>query len=287
MDLGAGWQTSTKREANATAAQVLGFDTKYVWKCEPERRSELAYREAVKPVDIQFPTKSVRENVKLNMIDPKGSTVLCFPVKLTAVAEAGNVASARAELAELFRLRIFVRMLETRLVEVLRFNKGQVYSVSAGDDLSTSPPALGKARKGTLSVGFECDPAEADELVDVALGELDKLRDGSTAFTVANVEAALMQERREFEECFQKNDWWASTIQDLYFSRCQAVTEDVGESMALWWQVRSEVVSGFNTDTAWQTLLAVLPPSAPSAVVTMRPKRAKGGKAGSGATKQD
>lgn len=138
-----------------------------------------------------------------------------------------------------------------------------------------------------MSVGFECDPAEADELVDAALSELDKLRDGSTAFTVANVEAALMQERREFEECFQKNDWWAGTLQDLYFSRCQAVTEDIGESMALWWQVRSEVVTGFNTDIAHQTLLAVLPPSAPSAVVTMRPKRAKGGKAGNGATKQD
>merc|ERR1719458_1057534 len=267
--------------------KYLGSIPNLCGNAQPERRSELALRQAVKPVDIHFPAKSVKEDVKLNMIDPKGSTVLVFPVQLTAVAEAGNAASARAELAELFRLRIFVRMLETRLVEVLRFNKGQVYSVSAGNDMSTSPPLLGKARKGTLSIGFECDPAEADELVDVALGELDKLRDGSTAFTVANVEAALMQERREFEECFQKNDWWAGTIQDLYFSRCQAVTEDIGTSMALWWKVRAEVVSGFSTDIAWQTLLAVLPPGAPSAVVTMRPRGAKPAKAGSGTAKQD
>jgi len=267
--------------------KYLGSIPNLCGNAQPERRSEIAMRESVKPVDIHFPTKSVKEDVKLNMIDPKGSTVLCFPIQLTAVAEAGNAASARAELAELFRLRILVRMLETRLVEVLRFNKGQVYTVSCGDDMSTSPPALGKARKGTLSIGFECDPAEADELVDVALSELDKLRDGSTAFTVANVEAAVMQERREFEECFQKNDWWAGTIQDLYFSRCQAVTEDIGASMSLWWQVRSEVVSGFSTDIAWQTLLAVLPPSAPSAVVAMRPKGAKSGKADNKATKQD
>lgn len=238
----------------------------------PERRSELAMREALTPLNIEFPPKPVKEDVKLNMIDPKGTTVLSFPVQLRAVTQPGSLETAEAELRELFHLRLLIRLLETRLIEVLRFKRGQVYSVSVADDMGLSPPQLGRARRGTLSIGFECDPAEADELVEATRAELDQLRDGSAAFTAANVDAALVQERREFEELTQKNDWWANTVLDLYFSRCHVVTGDIGATIALWWRARAEVVGAFSAEIASEALRATLPPHASSAVIAMRPK---------------
>jgi len=61
------------------------------------------------------------------MIDPKGSTVVYFPIRLASVTEADNLASAEAELRSVFMVTFLVRMLETRLIEVLRFQRGQVW----------------------------------------------------------------------------------------------------------------------------------------------------------------
>ncbi|CAE8739418.1 unnamed protein product [Polarella glacialis] len=237
-----------------------------------QRPDELAMRQAVTPMDIRFPDHAVRDEVHLQMVEPKGSTVLCFPVCLRVAATLGVPGSSEDELRELLRLRLLVRLLETRLVEVLRFQRGQVYSVHVGDDLGMSAPQLGVPRKGTLSVGFECDPAESDELVQATQAELQRLRDGSAAFTAENVIAALEQERREFEELVNTNSYWAHTILDLYFSRCFAVTGEIGGTMSLWWRLREEVNTTFDESCASKVLQAILPAGAPSVVVAMRPK---------------
>jgi predicted Zn-dependent peptidase len=238
-----------------------------------ERRSELEMRQAVMPLEISFPAKPVREEVRLTMVDPKGSTVIFFPIQLKNVTLEGKPESAEAELRELFVVGFLVRMLETRLIEVLRFKRGQVYGASVGSDFSSAPPHLGVVRNGTLRISFECDPAEADELIDATLAELQKLRDGSEAFTDANVTAAIEQDRREFEEYTRKNDFWADTVLDLYFSRVHAVTGEIGDTMALWWRVRAEVSAALSPSSAGDALRALLPEGASSAVITMRPKR--------------
>merc|ERR1712232_544885 len=211
------------------------------------------------------------------MGDPKGSTVICFPVRLQSVTEATSIASAEAELKDLFQLRILVRLLETRLIEVLRFKRGQVYGVSVGDDFSMASPQFGCVRKGTLSISFECDPAESDELVEATQTELTKLRNGEAAFTEENVNAAREQDRRSFEEQFRKNDWWAGTLTELYFSRCNAIAEDVGTTLSVWWRVRAEVLHSINEAKALEALRTFLPESAASVVVTMRPKKRRWG----------
>ncbi|CAE7554898.1 SMC1 [Symbiodinium sp. CCMP2592] len=88
---------------------------------------------------------------------------------------------------------------------------------------------MGKPRHGTLSISFECDPAESDELVAATQAELDCLKDGSTEFTEANVAAALEQDSREFEELIHTNGWWAGTMLDLYFSRCYVAFGEIGK----------------------------------------------------------
>jgi len=238
-----------------------------------ERRSELAMRESLTPLDIPFPLKSVREDVHIQMVDPKGSTVVYFPIQLQNVTQAGSLESAEAELRDVLRLSYLVRMLETRLVEVLRFERGQVYGVSVGTDFSTTSPQLGVTRRGTLRVSFECDPAEADELVDVMLAELDRIRNGTAPFTAENVTASAEQEKVQFEEFVRKNDFWCDTILDLYFSRAYAVAGDIGDCIALWWRVRAEVGQGLTAASAGEAFRALLPEGTQQAVITMRQKR--------------
>jgi len=236
------------------------------------RQSELELREALAPLSVTFPAKPVREDVHLNMVEPKGSNVICFPIQLDAVT-GGDPESAEAELRELNIVNLVVRMLETRLIEVLRFQHGQIYGVSVGTDFSSAPPKIGVVRSGTLHISFACDPADSDKLIDVTLGELARLRNGSSVFTEANVAAALEQNKRNFEEQTRKNEFWASMILELYFSRAYAVTGEIGATMALWWRVREEVNAGFTASSAGDAFRALLPDGASSAVISMRPKR--------------
>lgn len=240
-----------------------------------ERKDDLAMREAVTPLDIHFPEKSVWDDVHLRMVEPKGSTVLCFPLQMSASSSSESLDKCREELQELMQLQLLVRLLETRLVEVLRFKRGQVYSVSVGTDTGLSPPKMGRARRGSLSVRFECDPSECDELVAATREELQRLRDGSAAFTDENVSAAVEQDRREFEEMIHTNGWWAGTTLDLYFSRCFVAQPDVGSTMSLWWKVRKEMLDSFDASQAQKLLKTTLPETGHSVVVAMRPKGGK------------
>jgi len=147
---------------------------------------------------------------------------------------------------------------------------------ASGGGLLHVPAASWTDSRGTLNITFECDPAEAEELIAATKEELRKLHSGEAAFTEDNVKATKEQERREFEEAFRKNDWWAGTIMDLYFSRCHAVTEDIGVTMELWWQAHSEAVESLDVARAQQVFRRLVPQdgdvAAQSAVITMRPK---------------
>ena len=116
-----------------------------------------------------------------------------------------------------WHMRLLVRLLETRLVEVLRFQRGQagipivatpflpfslsllvqVYSVSVGTDMSLAPPQMGRPRCGTLSTSAPrsksriCDAGErAGALIAGISFECDPTE--SDELVAATREAALL-----------------------------------------------------------------------------------------------
>jgi len=96
---------------------------------------EVQLRQNIKPLGVKFVQKSVQENVLLKMVEPKGTTVLSHPFDLSTMVEKDSPKSVvQDELREILEMQLMVRMLETRLVEVLRFKRGQVYSVSVSAD---------------------------------------------------------------------------------------------------------------------------------------------------------
>ncbi|CAK9024059.1 unnamed protein product [Durusdinium trenchii] len=64
-----------------------------------ERCDDLTMRESVKSLEIHFPTKSVQEDVHLRMVEPKGSTVLCFPLQMSSSSCADSLEKMRRRAA--------------------------------------------------------------------------------------------------------------------------------------------------------------------------------------------
>jgi len=234
-------------------------------------RREVQLRQAVTPLNVQWPKQSSRNHVRLKMMDPKGNNVIVFPVTLKSVGTTASMEEIEADLERFFMLRVIGRMLETRLIELLRFKRGQVYGVRVMDDFSFSPP-VGDVRTGALSISFECNPVEADDLIFATLAELDRLRSGEAAFTDDNAKAAKEQERRELEESFHRNEWWVTMILSNYFSRSFGITGDMGATMSVWWRTRMKTVETLTAEKAMACFHEVLPQESVNAIFMMCPK---------------
>mmetsp|Transcript_89781 Transcript_89781/g.164518 ORF Transcript_89781/g.164518 Transcript_89781/m.164518 type:complete len:363 (+) Transcript_89781:3-1091(+) len=253
----------TKRDAAANAASAERV----------VRRTETELRNGIAPLSVSFPAKPLRDEVRLKMVDARGVATIAFPISLDTIVLEGKPETAMAELQELSNTGFLEQLLQTRLVEVLRFQRGQVYSVSVTTDFSTSAPLLGAIRKGQLRIGFECNPEEADELVDAALEEMARLRNGLSFFSDQDVAAVLESEQRSFEEDVQSNDYWCAFISSLYASRAYAAIGDIGEATDLWLRARKAALAGFTAALAQDAFRELLPEGVSSAIVTLKPKR--------------
>lgn len=101
---------------------------------------------------------------------------------------------------------------------------------------------------------------------------MQRLRDGTGAFTKENVDAVRVKEQREFEELILKNSFWGETILSLYFSKSNAVIGDIGSTMAFWWRIRKQAIQELSEESATAAFKSFLPEGAASAVIIMRPK---------------
>jgi zinc protease len=106
---------------------------------------------------------------------------------------------------ERYPLRAAVDVLRIRLREELREDLGGVYGVGVFGSLDRWP-------KGTYSSGvqFGCDPARAEDLIQVALNEIKKLQEeGPSEVNLAKVRE---QHLREFEVGIKENPFWLNNL---------------------------------------------------------------------------
>jgi hypothetical protein len=68
------------------------------------------------------------------------------------------------------------RLLESRLLSLLRFKYGEVYSVSVSAFFGAEGPANKRCLRGDVAIYFTCDPAAAHRLRELALDELSRLQ---------------------------------------------------------------------------------------------------------------
>lgn len=147
------------------------------------------------------------------------------------------------------------KLLETKLMQVLRFKHGQIYSASVSVFLGGNKPSRTGNVRGDISINFSCDPAISTKLADLALNEILLLQEEGP--TDEDVSTILEIEQRAHENGLQENYFWLDRILRSYQSRIYS--GDVGTSFEIIDDGRSKVRISLTPETAKLALQRILP----------------------------
>ncbi|KAL6958555.1 hypothetical protein U1Q18_048857 [Sarracenia purpurea var. burkii] len=147
------------------------------------------------------------------------------------------------------------KLLETKIVQVLRFKHGQIYSAGVSVFLGGNKPSrIGNVR-GDISVNFSCDPNISTTLVELALDEILRLQDEGPSDE--DVSTVLEIEQRAHENGLQENYYWLDRILRSYQSRIYS--GDVGSSFEVQEEGRSKVKNSLTPSITQLALQRILP----------------------------
>lgn len=202
-------------------------------------------RDDLKGLPFTFPAGVVREEVRKQMIEAQCSVQITFPVELTG----SNV------MEEVHLTGFICKLLETRIMQVLRFKHGQVYSAAVTAFLGGNKPSRVGNVRGDIAISFSCDPEIAWKLVDFALDEVSDLQEkGPQDEDVATI---LELEKRTFENGQQENSFWLDRLLRAYQSRFY--TGGLKESFELQDKWRNSVRSILTGETMQSALRRIVP----------------------------
>ncbi|KAL4334276.1 hypothetical protein GQ457_07G040060 [Hibiscus cannabinus] len=202
-------------------------------------------RDDLKGLPFKFPTTIIREVVRSPMVEAQCSVQLCFPV----VLKNGTMVE------EIHCVGFLSKLIETKILQVLRFKYGQIYSACVSVFLGGNKPSRTGDVRGDMSINFSCDPEISSKLVDLALEEVVRLQEeGPTDQDVATV---LEIEQRAHENGLQENYYWLERILRSYQSR--VYSGDVGTSFKVQDEGRSRVRGSLTPSTAQSALRRILP----------------------------
>ncbi|KAE8700322.1 60S ribosomal protein L31-like [Hibiscus syriacus] len=242
-------------------------------------------RDGLKGLPFKFPKAVVREVVRSPMVEAQCSVQLCFPV----VLKNGTTA---CEEEELQCVGFLGKLIETKILQVLRFKYGQIYSACVSVFLGGNKPSRIGDVRGDMSINFSCDPEMSSKLVDLALDEVVRLQEeGPTDQDVATVleieqrahedglqvdlaldEVVRLQEegptdqdvatvleieQRAHEDGLQGNYFWLDRILGSYQSR--VYYGDVDTSFKVQDEGRSRFRGSVTPPTAQSALQGILP----------------------------
>ncbi len=110
-----------------------------------------------------------------------------------------------------YALRSLGELMDIKLVEKLREEKGSVYGVSAYGSLSRIPYSY-----SSFTISFPCAPENVDSLTKAALDELRKIIE--TGVSAEDLEKIKEQQRRKLEVDIKQNNFWMNSLFDAYFN---------------------------------------------------------------------
>ncbi|HYC40486.1 MAG TPA: insulinase family protein [Chitinophagaceae bacterium] len=120
------------------------------------------------------------------------------------------ITPARYSDQDAYALRSLADVVDIKLIEQLREEKGSVYGVGASASLNRVPYSY-----ASFSITFPCGPENVDTLTRATLDELNKiLKQGVSA---ADLEKVKEQQRRKLEVDLKQNQFWLSNLYDSYF----------------------------------------------------------------------
>ncbi|XP_042385676.1 zinc protease PQQL-like [Zingiber officinale] len=202
-------------------------------------------RDDLKGLPFKFPAKIVREVVHSPMVEAQCFVQLAFPVVLKSISM----------MEEIHCVGFLSKLLETKIMQVLRFKHGQIYSVNVTVFLGGNKPSRTGDVRGDISVYFSCDPDISSKLVDLALEEILYLQNQGPS--EQDISTVLEIEQRAHENGLQENYYWLDRILRSYQSR--AYLGDVCESFEIQDEGRTKVRKTLTPSTMKWALQKILP----------------------------
>ncbi|KAF2304050.1 hypothetical protein GH714_026651 [Hevea brasiliensis] len=202
-------------------------------------------RDDLKGLPFTFPTSIIREVVRSPMVEAQCSVQLSFPV----VLKNGTMVE------EIHRIGFLSKLLETKIMQVLRFKHGQIYSAGVSVFLGGNIPSRTGDIRGDISINFSCDPEISWKLVDLALDEILRLQEEGPLDE--DVSTVLELEQRAHENGLQENFYWLERILRSYQSRIY--NGDMGNAFEIQDEGRSNVRQSLTKSTVMLTLRRILP----------------------------
>ncbi|CAI0543733.1 unnamed protein product, partial [Linum tenue] len=202
-------------------------------------------RDDLKGLPFTFPTSIIREVVRSPMVEAQCSVQLSFPV----VLKNGSLVE------EVHSVGFLSKLLETKILQVLRFKHGQIYSAGVSVFLGGNRPSRTSDIRGDISINFSCDPGSSSKLVDLALDEILRLQEEGPLDE--DVSTVLELEQRAHENGLQENYYWLERILRSYQSRIY--TGDIGASFEIQDEGRCKVRELLAPSSARSTLQRILP----------------------------
>ncbi|GKV28045.1 hypothetical protein SLEP1_g37144 [Rubroshorea leprosula] len=217
----------------------------------------------IKGLPFNFPTTVVREVVRSPMVEEQCWVTLSFPVELTKVTTV----------EEILYLDFLSELFETKILQVLRFKHGQIYSASVSVNLSGNMPHRTDDMHGYIRIHFSCDPKISSKLVDIALDEILHLQEEGPSDQ--DVSTILAIEQRSYENGLQDNNYWLQKILDSYQSRIYS--GDIGNAFQVHEEGRSRIresLTQLTTQSAMQRIMPYPCKNQYTAVILMAQPRA-------------
>ncbi|KAJ4846270.1 hypothetical protein Tsubulata_008787 [Turnera subulata] len=202
-------------------------------------------RDDLKGLPFTFPTRIIREVVRSPMVEAQCLVQLSFPV----VLKNGTMVE------EIHSVGFLSKLLETKIMQVLRFKHGQIYSAAVSVFLGGNRPSRTGDVRGDISINFSCDPGFSSKLVDIALDEISLLQEEGPSDE--DVSTVLELEQRAHENGLQENYYWLERILRNYQSRIYS--GDLGTSFEIHEEGRSNVRQSLTPSTAQLRLQRILP----------------------------
>ncbi|OEL21818.1 Zinc protease PQQL-like [Dichanthelium oligosanthes] len=234
--------------AFANRVREINYGNSYFFKGGIPRVQNAAQplnRDDLRGLPFKFPATIIREVVRSPMVEAQCFVQLAFPVVLKSTMMTEDI----------HYVGFLSKLLETKIMQVLRFKYGQIYSVNVAVFLGGNKPSRTGDVRGDISVNFSCDPDISSKLVDFVLEEISYLQaEGPSEEDVLTI---LEIEQRAHENGLQENYFWLDRILRSYQSRL--FSGDIGSTFAFQEEGRMKVREALTPQTMQSALQRVIP----------------------------
>lgn len=202
-------------------------------------------RDNLKGLPCNSSSRKTRVVVRSLMVEVQCSVHISFPTEL----------KSETMIEEIDFVEFVTRLLEMKMMQVLRFNHGKIYNVEVSSNFGSNKPSRNEDLRGDISIDFSCDPDASSILIDIALDEILRLQEHGPS--EEDISSILEIEQRAHENGLQENYYWLYLLLRSY--RTRFYNGDVSSTFQAQDKARTKVRQALTPLTMKWALQRILP----------------------------